>query len=402
MAKAAFTLKKGEFMGNLFKFKAAFILFIQLTTAYADVSLFDTIELIRPTDNPKTIYVFSDIEFSQACKIEYWLEAGKIKTQKSMIYGPEIVKPAFKNALVSVTTWKTSVPLCTENMIVRTNSANQLVLAAEGPADTMAHIITIDQESFSMRERSPEVMTAVMGGEAFRNFGGAEAQEAGLKLNQYFSLRFDEFFLKDYSKLNFSVDATPVAINVKTNCYGTIPDHPYAQKCYDSNIHASQYRMALGNATWKDPRCKKRDEADPICKFYGDFLYMTMQLHDERREFFDDNSFFQDPMTGSWIYRVNMRNYLPSGTTVNPFKIVGQRTLIQGDLLALLKNAILKAESFKYLPPRLQNPTTLKLETDEEYIAHYSLSAANLGYEVSGVSGITYKINQFKFSGLKK
>jgi hypothetical protein len=238
--------------------------------------------------------------------------------------------------------------------------------------------------------------------EAFRSIAGTEASDAGLKLNQYLTFKFNEFFLKDYSKLQFVLDVMPLAINVRTNCVPVVPNDPRAQKCYDSNKHGSQFRMSLGNMTWKDPRCTKKVDSDPVCKYYGDFLYLSLQLYDERREFFDDDeAFFLDPGTGSYIYRVNMRKFLPSGTTENPLKKVGQRTVLNGDLLIDIKSAVIEAEKLGYLPPRLVVRETGKPESDAQYIAHFSMSSSNLGYEVSGLSGITYQIDQFKFTGVR-
>jgi hypothetical protein len=376
-------------------------------------TLFDAVLLTAPSTKEKSIYIFSDKEFNKSCLVTYQIKGGKLQFKKQIFSdGNEANKQRFKEAKVLLVTWYSPVPLCSDSLIVSTNGANDLILAARGPLGQLAHHVVFTQTSIITEESSREVMAQIFCGtsdyflpgckEAFRSIAGYEAVLLGLKLNQYVTFRFEEFYIKNYSAINFTLDATAEHIGVNTDCVDHDPTHRYAQKCYDSQKHGNQFRMALGNIVWKDSSCSKRDESDPICKYFGDFLYITMQLHDERREFFSvDEEFFLDPGTQSWIYRVNMRDFLPKGTTKNPFKIQGKRTTLKGDLGKLIKTAILKALEKGYLPPRLK-PDGVNEETDTQYLAHYVMSTTNLGYEVSGLSHLKYRIHKFKLTGTSK
>jgi hypothetical protein len=91
---------------------------------------------------------------------------------------------------------------------------------------------------------------------------------------------------------------------------------------------------------------------------------------------------------------------LAGNPTRNPFKIVGNRAVVQGDILPYIKEGILEGLRRGTLPPRLvENGHT---ETDDEYFAHFNFGSLNIGYEITGLADISYNIYNFTLTGVRK
>ena len=178
----------------------------------------------------------------------------------------------------------------------------------------------------------------------------------------------------------------------------------------------SKLRIANLDLQWRDPRCKSRkDTSNAICEYFGRSLGFTIAIADGRYEFIDDDPKFKhlflDPESGRWLYRYSLKHFFPPETTRNPFKIVNKRTVITGDLLQPMRNALLYAEHNNptqcasdskgcYVPPRLKKADG-DLETDTEYLSHYSIGNGQIGYEASSLSDMTFDVNQLSLIGTR-
>ncbi|MGH8597465.1 MAG: hypothetical protein ACREXT_12475, partial [Gammaproteobacteria bacterium] len=91
--------------------------------------------------------------------------------------------------------------------------------------------------------------------------------------------------------------------------------------------------------------------------------------------------------------------------------IENKRTVISGDLLQPMRDALLHAERNNpsecavdpnqcYIPPRLKKDDGTR-ETDAEYLSHYSIGNGQVGYEVTSLSDVTFEVNEFSLIGTR-
>lgn len=280
-----------------------------------------------------------------------------------------------------------------------------------------------------------------------------------------------------YSKLSLKLTVTPHSgMIVRTDCVANSPlnkhnndewaecpqsphcpnPNPNSLVCATSNL-GNDFRMSLGQTAWHMPsECQaqtipsefttlcdqaKSKDADGKFIYEGKFLYVVLQLHQHFAE--NDNAegfatedcagvynsgncsnIVTDGETGSSVYQADLRNFLPSSASSNPFEnsvywdsphtLQTQSSVANSDLMTLLKNAILgvKKNFPQALPPRIctlsngskamcavdgnSNPNA---ESDDAYVSHFYINTVDIGYELTGLSHLHFKVNDFTISG---
>lgn len=235
-------------------------------------------------------------------------------------------------------------------------------------------------------------------------------------MNQYQSLQF--IFDAELSYANVNTLRVPLPPN------GILP--PGAQLEYDPVKHATQFRLSL-SLQYRITDAQRASCAtatpDPVCghlEYNGKYMHFSIMIHDERFQYFSlwshgANPFMYDPGTNSMIYRVSLESFMDSNQKSqwfslqkqNPYKLQGNRFVINHDIYPLITKAILDTYSqtiidsvtnavIRALPNRLPVSGPGGLETDSKYLSHFVLSGANLGYEVTGLSQVVYTIYDFK------
>lgn len=362
--------------------------------------IFDIVPQLAPTNAEKIVPFFRSqgFEAGTGCTLTYRRTENSVQASWQVLEDTGAIRSAFRNLRTQVTTWWADPALCSPEAKV-TVGPDWVQVSVPGPQQT-AQAITFMQDRIVMRQRSIEGFAKHFGAPFFRS---ENRRQIGNKHHEYVVARFDRpVSLGDYRKLRLIVDAKLAHAEINTGCVPGKPP-PGAQNCYEPRGMATQFRAAFGNITWTDPRCKVADPADPVCQ--GRFMQASISLFDERRHFHNNDFFvqrgnFRDDRARIPIYRIDLRQLLPSGAVTNPFRTIGNRTTAEADVLPLLKKGLLLGEQSGYLPPRLVKAGGAK-ETDDEYISHYSFASMNIGFEVSGLSDISFEIDRFSLVGLR-
>lgn len=373
------------------------------TAISADSStVFRLVERFAPGPQRKVIPFFRSqgFEAGTGCTLEYSLVGNRVDYTWKILSDSAAIKSLFKSSPAFITTWWAEPALCSTSSKV-TAARNAIQVAVAGPEQT-AQSVTFEPEKIVLRQRSIESFATRFGSPFFR---GNNERVKGNRSNNYAVGIFEKrLSLGEYSSIQLTLQARLVAATVNTGCVpGTPPAG--AQNCYNARNMATHFRMAFGNIVWSDARCEKREAADPICKHQGRYMQASLQLFDERAAFRNDDFFvqrgnFSDTSRAIPIYRIDLRHLLPPGTSENPFRTVGKLARAEGDILPLLRRALLLAERLGHLPPRLVKEDGTK-ETDNEYVGHYSVGAINIGFEVTGLSDITFEIHDLTLAATK-
>jgi hypothetical protein len=189
-----------------------------------------------------------------------------------------------------------------------------------------------------------------------------------------------------------------------------------AQLQYDPSKHATQLRISitvqylLKPAELTADNCRSPDPAKrtPVCSFQGKLFHYMIGIFDERYEFYSQwhpawkggaaaPRIAEDKGTDSMMYGESLENLMNRcqkaewfDRGVNPYKQPDRRFALDVNLAPMIRQATLA----------LRNQTTrnyrLPGESDEQYIGHFAISGANIGYEVSGLSQIGFNIYDFR------
>src|SRR5260221_8102852 len=97
------------------------------------------------------------------------------------------------------------------------------------------------------------------------------------------------------------------------------------------------------------------------------------------------------------------------GACNDSFRSTGPTTTIPDYLLPAMRAALLYALSNNpagcvdncYIPPRLQNADG-STETDDEYVAHFTIGNGQIGYEMSSLADFTFNVTKFSLVGTRK
>jgi hypothetical protein len=382
----------------------SFIFPASVFSASADQTevIFDLVPQFAPASEEKTVPFFRSQRFEagSGCTLTYSRSGSGVQASWQVLEDAATTRSLFNKLPVQVVTWWADPALCSRDTKV-TTGPDSVEVAVPGPQQT-AQSVTFTQDRISLRQRSIEAFTKRFGSPFFRS---ENRLDVGNRTHLYTTVRFGRLvFLSEYQSLKLVIDAKLVNAEITTGCVPGIPPRG-AQNCYEARRVATQFRAATGNIIWSDPRCKENNPADPICRYQGRFMQTSISLFDERIPFHNDDFHVQrgnsrEAHAQVPIYRINLKHLLPAGTVANPFHTVGRRAVAQGDILPLLKKGLLQGAQLGRLPPRLSKADGTK-ETDDEYFAHYSIGSMNFGYEVTGLSDMTFDIYRLSLTAAK-
>jgi hypothetical protein len=415
--------------------------------------IFDlTPSTLAPSETPKHMtFISSQTDESKggqrtsaACELTYQKQGDKIVTNWKVLRESDVSRAVLKEKAWRVVNHHGNTQLCypgSPDAIVTTGS-DFVKVTAQSAGGGVAHALTFGANAVTLRARETELATQFFGVPYF--YKAAKGREdriarKEIKLDQYLDMPFERRTISDYSSLVLTFDATPRVLdyvfppleaddppfvdrqhsNSTTICVTGTPTRnaELGQRCITADEAAgSKFRIANLHLQWRDSRCRsQKDSSADFCRYFGDSIAFTIAIADARFQFIDDEPRFeeltQDPESRKWIYRFSLRHLLPAGTKGNPFRIKDRRTVISGDLLKPMRQAVLHAERNNppacagdpdqcYIPPRLKtaggNP-----ETDAEYFSHFSIANGQVGFETTSLSDVTFDVNRFSLIGTR-
>lgn len=324
--------------------------------------------------------------------------------------------------------------------LVQNGGSGQLIVKS-GPASAPANRIIINApvpgtsgsaSGVDMFEDNRQNLLKYFGGNnAFAKAVNPSTVAQGLKITQYIALKClppgciysktdPGIRVTFYDKLNFQLNVTPIDNQtVKTDCFSAPPQQQWphydnAVRCpqvqdsthvggdYATSPSANDFRMVLGNVTWKAPECDgysggatgeyaycaqfddKTDHCgqaitqdNPVDSslkcldiYKARFFYVSFPLFQHSssniepghtdddgvvRPFYTDDltNIHFDGQTGAAIYKVDLRPYLidSPGATSNPLASASYQNVLvhlQGDLEELLVNHAIKNTRIAY------------------------------------------------------
>jgi hypothetical protein len=380
----------------------------------------------------------------RACELTYQKKGNTVVANWRILRESDVTKNMLKEHAWRIVNHHGNTQLCfpgSPDAVVASGS-DFVSVTAQSTAGGIAHALTFGANAISMRARETELAIQFFGVPYFykktRSREDSIARKE-IKLGQYLDTPFERRTITDYSSLVLTFDATPRVLeyilprtdasdsafvdparsNNTTICVKGTPTRnaELGRPCIDKGSGGgSKLRISNLDLQWRDPRCKSRkDASNAICEYFGRSLGFTIAVADGRYEFIDDDPKFKellmDPESGRWLYRYSLKHFFPPETTRNPFKIINKRTVIAGDLLQPMRNALLYAEHSNpaqcasdpeqcYVPPRLKKADG-NLETDAEYLSHYSIGNGQIGYEATSLSDMTFDVNQLSLIGTR-
>jgi hypothetical protein len=367
------------------------------------VTLFDAVGALKPQSFSKSFNVSTNSRFAPgtSCELNYQIQNGKVAwTWKTRLTTAE-AKNSFRFANTRDGAWSADPSLCSGNAQTKAGS-DWISLEAPGPTG-IGETLQLYQDHIRVGLRSIEYWTKFFGELKYRS-----GVTGGIP-NQHLSWLTTWIPITDYTALNVVFDARLDHADIVTKPLDGVASRnsSLAQSSYDAKQHATRYRVEPV-VQWRDPRCRRRIQNDPICQYFGRQWGARFEVYDERIDM-EQNVGWGSPIAVrspdvNWVYKIGLRPLLPASIATNPYKIAGKRTVAEADILPFLRRAILDAESRaadQIMPPRLTKPNGSR-ETDEEYFSHFGISTMNAGYEVEGVSDIAFDIYRLTLTGSLK
>ena len=208
-----------------------------------------------------------------------------------------------------------------------------------------------------------------------------------------------------------------------------------AQLTYDPLKHATQLRLSFGVQYLLKPdemaaaACHDPDSAkhQPICAYNGKYFHYMINVFDDRYAYRSHwhpvwrpggvSSFMEDEGTNAMMYGASLEQLMSPAQRKawyvadrNPYQVPGQRFRVEADIYPLIRAAILATQAQEMadytqgqngtskiaaLPPRQPG------ESDAQYAGHFAVTSGNIGYEVSGLSDMSFTIHQFSLTALQ-
>jgi len=419
-----------------------FISFFSQLSFAIERTLLDLVGELSASTTQKSIPIFSSTlkEPNSACTLNYKKVGGDFNANLTFLKKTDIIKNLISSSVYSIGTWTPHFRVFPQGCSFL-NSFKPDKAIYKSVVSTAPNFLNLDVQDTHTSEHplSLKIASDVIQIGAFTNsywkaaFGYPLFRKTTTGPNTWAHLlvgksilqdsRLPNSPLKDYihfdsnlTGLNFIFDGELKYINVRTGTItvpsGTkIPDG--AQVTYDRNKHATQLRISMILQYIQTPAeraeflCNSETEKKPECAYHGRYIPYMLSIYDYRFEYISRtgmNTMAFDIGTGTIMYRDSLENLMSASQkanypNTNPFKIVHNRFKIDTNILPKFKEAIINTvnTSSASLPPRLMIGTTP--ETDAQYLSHFVISSANVGYEISGISGIVFNIYNFKLIG---
>jgi hypothetical protein len=367
------------------------------------VVLVDMTEELKPENQSKDLFMIQDYNNGEGCILSYTNTSNSLKKLSA-----NEIKPAFNRAGGwNLAEWYKMNNFCAKGQFQTVQNQMIAKVPDSNNPNNNQKALTFLPDKVRMSMRSVDMFREIYGEPFFSaQHGSGEPRMNYSWPNLLLSKQLSFVKLADYDQINFNLKATLRNADIKVN---DTPGNPpsIAKNSYDPKIHATQFRLAVP-LQWRGNSCATLRTGD--CQYHGDYIHLMFTFFDERYPGFKDAGIsFIDTGTNQWMYNIDLRELIPNGLqlTKNPFSNLNQTAELKFDAKALMKKIILELEQKaigegqpgKYLPPRLVINGIV--ESDAEYLSHFGFGSFNLGYEVPGLSAITFDIEEFTITGKK-
>ncbi|HEY4488669.1 MAG TPA: chitobiase/beta-hexosaminidase C-terminal domain-containing protein [Candidatus Paceibacterota bacterium] len=371
------------------------------TNASRQIVLYDFVQELKPQTTAQSI-VFPKPD---GCALGYSIRGSAVTTSWATGVRPSAKVVSYIGGLLPDVTFP--LRLCSPEKIIESGPGWARV-SVRGPMGGIAQSLTVAPDRIVMRDNTNEQYAKVFNTPT--PFFPKEVQPAAINHSIDVVWRHESptlINLADYSSLELTLDLQITKADVTAhNVSGTPPSG--ATTLYDPEKHAERFFLDL--MVLRDLRCDLTKYArDQRCEYEQSSMYVRCALFDTTDEWCGTDGSGQaligriTPTDINAAYWLDWRDLLPPGTTQNPFKHGTRRGVLKGDILPLLKDALLRAESEidattgkPFLLPREPN------ETDEQYFAHYTMGNTRLASSMYGLSDMEYTIRDYKLVGTQK
>jgi hypothetical protein len=204
-----------------------------------------------------------------------------------------------------------------------------------------------------------------------------------------------------------------------------------AQLQYDPRKHGTQLRLSFGITYALKPEelasyhCLAQNplERMPVCANNGKYFHYMVAIFADRynyqslwRPYWKKGTLStsgEDIGTNAMMYGASLESLMSTDQReawfqrgINPYRQPGQRFRLDVNLYPLIRHAILETATQKMVdyahgrisarPMKSALPPRQSGETDDQYIGHFVIGSANIGYEVSGLSDVSFTIYDFR------
>ncbi len=193
---------------------------------------------------------------------------------------------------------------------------------------------------------------------------------------------------------------------------------PGSTALYNPSVLATQLRISISVEYHLTPKEQKDfctgASHNQICSDNGKYFHYMISIYDDRTPYQSKTkSAMEDIATHSAMFGEPLQDLMSNSQrqewydrNINPYQVPNQRFEINSNIYPLITQAILLLahqrmpvfsssyqktnEVVTSVPPQMPN------ETNQQYLAHFAISSVNIGYEVSGLSNISFTIYSFK------
>lgn len=242
-----------------------------------------------------------------------------------------------------------------------------------------------------------------------------------------------------YRGLQLSFDGALVDAHVNTCCVaapagGKLPSG--ASTSYNPLIHGTRLRLNIIVQYRLTPQesaagqcARGAPAAAAICRNNGRYFEFNVTLFDERYAYVSQwkpsggsaaPQFKHDPGTDTLMFRQSLEALMSPdqkaawfARNVNPFRQPGQRFAVSADVMPMIRSAIFQTAQQSFvstvtgatvpgLPAPLPGETINNdnSRTDAAYLGHFVVNGINFGYEVSGISAVSFAVYGLKLTAL--
>jgi hypothetical protein len=419
-----------------------------LAAAPPTVTLLDMVGELSPRGSTESVPVFTDTKFAPgtSCALVYGatprLQALPISSPSAPTAGAPTGRQLFQTAPWGISTWVTNQAypnLCAGSVVAEIGEGLALSSKPAAPDET-AYAVRLQRKSVTLSINSRPFWRTAYAAETpvFRGRTDLAIGWPNLLVSKTMHpQQRDLIWLNDIGpsgqlRLIFDGQLDRAHINqgeVKLPPNAKLPAG--AQLQYDPLKHGTQFRISIAVQYLLRPEevaayhCEAPAPQDrmPICAGNGKYFHYMISLFDERFNYqslwqpygnrHETSSFREDIGTNAMMYGESLEALMTAVQRKswflrdeNPYKQPGVRFRLDANLYPLIRRAILETETKQMadyaragagprplteaLPPRQAG------ETDDQYIGHFVIGSANIGYEVSGLSDVSFTIHEFR------